>query len=63
MKSKNRKFRIGQTVDVVAEPEDYFPDFTGTIVSIHGDTAIVRDQDNDAWSVEFDQMSQVWDNF
>lgn len=51
-------FPIGTVVNVEARPDDMFiHDFTGVVVAYHGEFIVVRDQDDDCWDCEPEQLS------
>ena len=49
-------FTKGDKVDVTAKAGDIFSDFTGTVVSNKGFYIEVKDQDDDVWSCNEDQV-------
>jgi len=51
------QFQIHDSVVVIPKDSDTFHDFIGTIVKIHDTHATVRDQDDDCFDVDFDQLS------
>lgn len=57
MKTIN-SFSIGDRVDVNAEPDDLFlHNFTGTVIGFKDNFVQVKDQDDDVWDCEPDQLT------
>ena len=53
-------YNIGDRVSVEVWPGDVFnEDFDGFVVGISKNYLTVRDQDNDAWDVEFEQVCKI----
>jgi len=52
-------FELGDEVDVTPTENDMFHEFTGTIRAFRDGRAVVVDQTNDAWDVEFSQLRPV----
>jgi len=51
-------FSIGDEVEVIANINDIFCDFMGTVIGIKGNNIIqVRDQDDDVFDVDADQCT------
>lgn len=52
------EYEIGDEVDVFADTNDIFTDFSGRIVKINYDTRLitVKDQDDDCWDAEVNQI-------
>ena len=55
-------FHVGQTVNVTANAYDDFHDFVGTITKIGATYVAVKDQDDDVWCVDPDQLSDSDNN-
>ena len=52
-------FAKGDKVNVKARIDDLFTnDFTGTVVEIKSKTIVVRDQDDDCWEVDAEQLTK-----
>lgn len=53
-------YNIGDRVYVEVWPNDIFnEDFDGIVVDISKDGLTVRDQNNDVWNVEFEQVCKT----
>jgi len=57
-------FGVGDIVDVESSPNSiYTHDFRGIIQEINKEFALVRDQDDDVWSADFDHISVEDDDY
>lgn len=63
MKLSIDQYKIGDEVDVFANASDSFYDFSGRIIDINEETGIVtvKDQDEDCWDVDVDQICLTYD--
>jgi len=53
-------YNIGDRVSVEVWPNDVFnEDFDGIVVDISENVLTVRDQDNDVWDVEYEQVCKI----
>lgn len=53
-------YNIGDRVSVEVWPSDVFnEDFDGIVVDISENVLTVRDQDNDVWDVEYEQVCKI----
>lgn len=57
MKDTQDYFPVGTTVNVKPWPNDYFHDFTGTVIGHKGELVQVRDQDDDVFDCDPEQVS------
>jgi small-conductance mechanosensitive channel len=60
MQSITDSYNIGDRVSVEVWPSDVFnEDFDGIVVDISENVLTVRDQDNDVWDVEYEQVCKI----
>jgi len=60
MQSIADTYNIGDRVSVEVWPSDVFnEDFDGIVVDISENVLTVRDQDNDVWDVEYEQVCKI----
>jgi len=60
MQSITDSYNIGDRVSVEVWPNDVFnEDFDGIVVDISENVLTVRDQDNDVWDVEYEQVCKI----